>query len=97
MDATVSLHLLPSSPRVHPLILRSSTRHRMSPSYARLEKWGFGHETVCHGRGEYARVEHCIGHLKEQRRIATRYDKTEKSFVGFVLLVPHRPLPDPLV
>jgi hypothetical protein len=23
--------------------------------YARLEKWGFGHETVRHGKGEYAR------------------------------------------
>ena len=25
--------------------------------YARLEAWGYGHETVCHGRGEYARDE----------------------------------------
>ncbi len=33
-----------------------------------------------------ARIEHCIGHLKEMRRIATRYDKTESSFIGFVLL-----------
>ncbi len=33
-----------------------------------------------------SRVEHCIGHLKEQRRIATRYDKTASSFIGFVLL-----------
>jgi transposase len=23
--------------------------------YARLEAWGYAHETVCHGRGEYAR------------------------------------------
>ena len=23
--------------------------------YARLEGWGYGHETVCHARGEYAR------------------------------------------
>jgi transposase len=23
--------------------------------YARLEEWGYGHETVCHARGEYAR------------------------------------------
>jgi len=23
--------------------------------YARLEKWGYAHETVCHGKGEYAR------------------------------------------
>ena len=25
--------------------------------YARLESWGYGHKTVCHGRGEYARDE----------------------------------------
>ena len=24
---------------------------------ARLPAWGYGHETVCHGRGEYARDE----------------------------------------
>lgn len=23
--------------------------------YARLSQWGYGHKTVCHGRGEYAR------------------------------------------
>jgi transposase len=33
-----------------------------------------------------SRVEICIGHIKEQRRIATRYDKTAISFIGFVLL-----------
>src|SRR5690242_1856664 len=25
--------------------------------YARLDEWGYGHETVCHARGEYARDE----------------------------------------
>ncbi len=25
--------------------------------YARLSAWGYGHKTVCHGRGEYAREE----------------------------------------
>ena len=25
--------------------------------YARLCEWGYGHSTVCHGRGEYARDE----------------------------------------
>jgi len=25
--------------------------------YARLEAWGYGHKTVCHGNGEYARDE----------------------------------------
>ena len=33
-----------------------------------------------------SRIECCIGHLKEMRRIATRYDKTASSFLGFVLL-----------
>jgi hypothetical protein len=23
--------------------------------HGRLEEWGYGHKTVCHGRGEYAR------------------------------------------
>ena len=33
-----------------------------------------------------SRIERCIGHLKEQRRIATRFDKTVSSFIGFVTL-----------
>jgi transposase len=33
-----------------------------------------------------SRIECFIGHLKEQRRIATRYDKLATSFIGFVLL-----------
>jgi len=33
-----------------------------------------------------SRIECFIGHLEEQRRIATRYDKTSSSFLGFVLL-----------
>lgn len=33
-----------------------------------------------------SRIECFIGHLKENRRIATRYDKTASSFLGFVLL-----------
>jgi transposase len=31
-------------------------------------------------------IECFMGHLKEQRRIATRYDKTAISFLGFILL-----------
>jgi transposase len=31
-----------------------------------------------------SRIECFIGHLKEQRRIATRYDKTASSFLGIV-------------
>ena len=33
-----------------------------------------------------SRIECFIGPLKEQRRVATRYDKLATSFVGFVLL-----------
>lgn len=33
-----------------------------------------------------SRIECFIGNLKEQRRIATRYDKLATSFLGFVLL-----------
>ncbi len=33
-----------------------------------------------------SRIECFIGHLKEQRRVSTRYDKTATSFLGFVLL-----------
>lgn len=32
------------------------------------------------------RIEHMFGHLKHQRRIATRYDKTTLSFAGFLNL-----------
>lgn len=33
-----------------------------------------------------SRIECCIGHLKEQRRIAARFDKTITSSIGFVTL-----------
>jgi transposase len=33
-----------------------------------------------------SRIECRIGHLQEPRRIATRYNKTASSFLGFVLL-----------
>jgi transposase len=29
--------------------------------YARLKDWGYGHQTVCHARGEYARGEYARG------------------------------------
>lgn len=32
------------------------------------------------------RIERIIGHLKNARRVATRYDKTAASFLGFVQL-----------
>jgi hypothetical protein len=34
----------------------------------------------------HLRIECFIGHLKEQHRIANRYDKTASSFLGFVLI-----------
>jgi transposase len=33
-----------------------------------------------------SRIECFIGHPKKQRRIATRYDKADSRFLGFVLL-----------
>ena len=32
------------------------------------------------------RVERCFNRLKNSRRVATRYDHTASSFIGFVLL-----------
>ena len=32
------------------------------------------------------RIERCFNHLKNARRVATRYDKTAASFLGFVLV-----------
>ena len=32
--------------------------------YERLPAWGYGHNTVCHGRGEYARDEDGDGHCE---------------------------------
>ena len=32
--------------------------------YERLSAWGYGHNTVCHGRGEYARDEDGDGHCE---------------------------------
>ena len=31
--------------------------------YARLAAWGYGHRTVCHTRGEYARDGFCEVHV----------------------------------
>ena len=33
------------------------------------------------------RIERAIGHLKQARRVATRYDKTATSYLGFLQLV----------
>jgi transposase-like protein len=32
--------------------------------YGRLVAWGYGHKTVCHGRGEYARDDDGDGHFE---------------------------------
>ncbi|MEQ8479902.1 MAG: transposase [Hoeflea sp.] len=36
------------------------------------------------------RIERMFNRLKQFRRIATRYDKTAKSFLGFLCLAPAR-------
>ena len=45
------------------------------------------HPAVAHDRCAYARrnaVERTIGHLKEWRAIATRYDKTAQSYLATI-------------
>lgn len=37
------------------------------------------------------RIECMFGHLKQQRRVATRYDKTALSFASFLNLAAVRP------
>lgn len=36
------------------------------------------------------RIERCINHLKNARRLATRYDKTAASYLGFIEIVSAR-------
>ena len=40
--------------------------------YARLEAWGYGHKTVCHARGEYARDDDGRRLLRGSRQHAGR-------------------------
>jgi transposase len=45
---------------IRPVIEGSVAKGALVPTdeydiYARLEEWGYGHKTVCHARGEYAR------------------------------------------
>ena len=35
-------------------------------------------------------IERCFSKLKQSRRLATRYDKTASSYLGFVLLASNR-------
>ena len=58
----VILHLLVRQMRIKPLILGSVALGSLINTdeyaiYGRLPEWGFGHKTVNHGRGEYARDE----------------------------------------
>jgi transposase len=38
--------------------------------YARLEKWGYGHQSVCHGGGDYMRVTTMA--TDSMKRLSTR-------------------------
>jgi len=62
--------------------------------YARLPAWGYGHKTVCHGRGEYARNEDgdgfCEVHVNTMegfwsllRLGCARTGASRKALVGF--------------
>jgi transposase len=58
----VILHLLVRQATIKPLILASVALGSLINTdeyaiYGRLPEWGFGHKTVHHGRGEYARDE----------------------------------------
>ena len=52
-----------------------------------MKKW---HRLDEHGDRDAYRnnnvVERCFGHLKEYRRIATRYDKTARNYLAMVKL-----------
>jgi transposase len=60
----VILHMLPN---VRQVTIKPIIRDTLAPGtlihtdeydiYARLPAWGYGHKTVCHARGEYARDE----------------------------------------
>ena len=54
-----------------------------------LVQVGHGILQVKHDRDLYALrnlVERCFSKLKHSRRLATRYDKTADSYLGFVLV-----------
>jgi transposase-like protein len=60
----VSITMLPNVKQktVKPIIAATITAGSMVYTdeygiYARMEEWGYGHKTVCHGDGEYARDE----------------------------------------
>lgn len=49
--------------------------------YARLDEWGYGHRSVCHGRGEYARDEDGDGF--HEIHVNTMVQKRANSPVNF--------------
>jgi transposase len=60
----VVLHMLPNvrQATIKPIISETVAAGRLIHTeeydiYARLPAWGYGHKTVCHARGEYARDE----------------------------------------
>src|SRR4051794_38591059 len=50
--------------------------------YARLEEWGYGHETVCHARGEYARDEDGDGFCEGHLNTAEGFGSVLRSWLG---------------
>ena len=51
--------------------------------YDRLKEWGYGHKTVCHGKGEYARDED--GDKFHEVHVNTMEGVGRNFFVGCVL------------
>ena len=63
-DGQVVLHVLPNvrQATIKPIISETVAAGTLIHTdeydiYARLPAWGYGHKTVCHARGEYARDE----------------------------------------
>jgi transposase-like protein len=64
----VVLRMLPNvqQPTIQPIITKTVSSGSLVYTdeydiYARLEDWGYGHKSVCHGRGEYARDDDSDG------------------------------------
>jgi transposase-like protein len=63
-DGPVVLHMLPNVQQatIQPIITEAVAPATLIHTdeydiYARLSVWGYGHKTVCHAQGEYARDE----------------------------------------
>jgi hypothetical protein len=57
--------------------------------YARLPAWGYGHKTVCHGHGEYARDEDGDGRGSKTGYSWSRVDasRTDDGTLRFSVVV----------